>query len=239
MKRTFLFMNIISVCLTIVNFSLGMSFKTKMKSLFNNTENDDYLQYDYLSNVLCEPYFILIKVIVTFDLGYFMIYFFLKFILCNTSSGNVHNDNVLTKSIRENKMTNLLVEFLFLFFIKGISLGFGFFYAIEAVIETKRIIEDVSNAQSDKQLEILNEILTTTLYIKWFDLITMIYTLWMYVVRIGKGIWKNKEKRKRKDRVGDVQEKQLLIKRNESEHVNLDESEEKIDGNNSIEGAIN
>jgi hypothetical protein len=96
--------------------------------------------------------------------------------------------------MRENKMTNLLVEFLFLLFIKGISLGFGFFYAIEAVIETKRIIEDVSNAQSDKQLEILNEILTTTLYIKWFDLITMIYTLWMYVVRIGKGIWKNKEK---------------------------------------------
>ena len=91
--------------------------------------------------------------------------------------------------MKENKMSNLFVEFLFLILIKGLSLGFGFFYAIESVIETKRIIEDITNIQTETQLKILNSILTLCVYIKWMDLITMIYVLW--------DIWKDAHKSKK------------------------------------------
>ena len=91
--------------------------------------------------------------------------------------------------MKENKMSNLFVELLFLILIKGLSLGFGFFYAIESVIETKRIIEDITNIQTETQLKILNSILTLCVYIKWMDLITMIYVLW--------DIWKDAHKSKK------------------------------------------
>ena len=57
------------------------------------------------------------------------------FTFCFCKETNDKNaDNVRTKAMKENKMSNLFVEFLFLILIKGLSLGFGFFYSIESVI---------------------------------------------------------------------------------------------------------
>lgn len=120
------------------------------------------------------------------------------FSFCFCKETNDKNaDNVRTKAMKENKMSNLFVEFLFLVLIKGLALGFGFFYAIESVIEAKRIIEDITNIQTETQLKILNRILTLCVYIKWMDLITMIYVLWMYGVRFGKDFWKDENKSKK------------------------------------------
>ncbi len=57
-----------------------------------------------------------------------------------------------------NKFNNLVIEFLFFFLIKGIALGFSYFYSIEIIEETKRIINDYSNQQTKEQLELLNSI---------------------------------------------------------------------------------
>ena len=196
MKKTFFVFNIISIALTVINFILAVAFKYDVSSLLSKTENDNQLQYEYLSKVLCDSYFILQIVALSFDISYYILSAMFSFCFCKETNDK-NADNVRTKAIKENKMSNLFVEFLFLVLIKGLALGFGFFYAIESVIEAKRIIEDITNIQTESQLKILNRILTLCVYIKWMDLITMIYVLWMYGVRFGKDFWKDENKSKK------------------------------------------
>ena len=195
MKKTFFVLKLISFILTVTNFILALVFKYEISSLLSNTENDNQLQYEYLSKVLCDSYFILQVVAFCFDVVYYLLYAMCTFCFCKETNDK-NADNVRTKAMKENKMSNLLVEFLFLVLIKGLALGFGFFYAIESVIETKRIIQDITNIQTETQLKILNTILGLCVYIKWMNLITMIYVLWMYGVRLGKDLWKDAHKKK-------------------------------------------
>lgn len=197
MKKTFFLLNIFSIIFTVTNFCLAIILKCKINDLLFNTEEDSKLQYEYLSEVLCASYFILQMVATSFDVVYYLLYLAFEFLLCNETNDR-HADNVRTKAMKENKMSNLFVELLFTLLIKGLALGFGFFYSIEIVIEARRIIEDLTNIQTQVQLEILNSILGLTTYIKWLNLITMIYVIWIYGVRIGKNWWKQCSKKKKK-----------------------------------------
>lgn len=190
MKKTFFLLNIFSIIFTITNFCLAITFKCKISDLLFNTEEGSKLQYEYLSEVLCASYFILQMVATSFDVVYYLLYVAFEYLLCNETNDR-HADNVRTNAMKENKMSNLFVELLFTILIKGLALGFGFFYSIEIVIETRRIIEDLTNPQTQVQLEILNNILGLTTYIKWLNLITMIYVIWIYTVRIGKN-WRKR-----------------------------------------------
>ena len=199
MKKTFFVLNLISFILTVTNFILALVFKYEISSLLSNTENDNQLQYEYLSKVLCDSYFILQVVAFCFDVVYYLLYAMCTFCFCKETNDK-NADNVRTKAMKENKMSNLFVELLFTLLIKGLALGFGFFYSIEIVIEARRIIEDLTNIQTQVQLEILNSILGLTTYIKWLNLITMIYVIWIYGVRIGKNWWKQCSKKKKSNK---------------------------------------
>ena len=204
----------ISYILTLLNFGISVWFILTLNSLFDNTESDSYLQYDYLSGVLIRPYFILQIVALSFDIGYFILYLLLVFIFCKTG-GNEYDDNVLTKSIRENKMSNLFMEFLFTITVKGIALGFGFFYIIEAIIETKRIIEDKSNEQTDKQNEILKQLLFQCKILFATLLLQMIYILICYIVRFISGCCcDGNERNKRNNNKKLLSEESLLNEHN-------------------------
>jgi dipeptide/tripeptide permease len=96
-------------------------------------------------------------------------------------------------------MSNLFMEFLFTITVKGIALGFGFFYIIEAIIETKRIIEDKSNEQTDKQNEILKQLLFQCKILFATLLLQMIYILICYIVRFISGCCCESNERNRRN----------------------------------------
>ena len=196
MTKTYHCSQLISYFLTLFNFGISVWLILTLNSLFQNTESDSFLQYDYLSGVLLRPYFILQTVVLSFDIGYFVLYLLLVFIFCKTG-GNEHDDNVLTKSIRENKMSNLFMEFLFTVTVKGIALGFGFFYIIETIIETRRIIEDKSNEQTDRQNELLKQLLFQSKILFGSLLFQMIYILICYIGRFIGGCCCDNELNKR------------------------------------------
>lgn len=203
MKKTFVILNFINVVFTIINVSLAISYKYQMKKLYANTEEDSTLQYLYLYEMLCNPYYILQMTALAFDIGYYILLLLFTYVFC-ADTNDENADNVRAKAMKENRMSNMLVEFLFLVLIKGIAYGFGFFYAIEGVWEAKRIIEDVTNVQTKVQLSILNNILKIVSYIKWVNLITMVYILWMYIIRFAK------ECRKKNKRIKKTKNEALL-----------------------------
>ena len=81
--------------------------------------------------------------------------------------------------------------------IKGIALGFSFFYLYEIKIETQRIVDDESNPQDHNQLEVLNSILSNYMLMKIINLMTMVYIIFSYIYRFLKHL-KHKNKIKNK-----------------------------------------
>jgi dipeptide/tripeptide permease len=90
--------------------------------------------------------------------------------------------NIRTKSVQENMVSNIMVEFLFMTMIKGLALGFGIFYMYELDIEIKRIInvKDINNKQED----VLNEMLTVVIWCGVFNFATLVYQLIFYGIRL-------------------------------------------------------
>jgi hypothetical protein len=90
--------------------------------------------------------------------------------------------NIRTKSVQENMVSNIMVEFLFMTMIKGLALGFGIFYIYELDIEIKRIInlKDINNRQED----VLNEMLTVVIFCGVFNFATLVYQFIFYGIRL-------------------------------------------------------
>jgi hypothetical protein len=90
--------------------------------------------------------------------------------------------NIRTKSVQENMVSNIMVEFLFMTMIKGLALGFGIFYIYELDIEIKRIInlKDINNRQED----VLNEMLTFVIFCGVFNFATLVYQFIFYGIRL-------------------------------------------------------
>ena len=186
----------ITFLFTLINISLAIYLKFKSDKLYFITEQDSYLQYEYLIEVLIKSYIKFQNISLIFDISYYLLVkFFEKYVF--NEKKEMDHDNVLLKAIKESKISNLFMEFFFLLFIKGIALGFSLFYLYEIKIETERIVNDISNPQNNNQLNILNSILSSCILMKIINLMTIIYIIFSYVYRYIKHL-KHKNKIKNK-----------------------------------------
>ena len=151
MERKNKLLIIFSYCLTLINILLAFWLNIKSKTLYEITEEDSQLQYEYLSEILIISFFKLLITTCIFDIGYFLVNLFFTYCFCKFEE----DANIKIPINQGNKFSNLVIEFLFFFLIKGIALGFSYFYSIEIIEETKRIINDYSNPQTKEQLELL------------------------------------------------------------------------------------
>ena len=195
-KKTFFILMFISFLFTLLNISLAIYLKFKSDKLYFITEQDSYLQYEYLIEVLINSYIKFQNISLIFDISYYLLVkFFEKYVF--NEKKEIDHDNVLLKAIKESKISNLFMEFFFLLFIKGIALGFSLFYLYEIKIETQRIVDDESNPQDHNQLEVLNSILSNYMLMKIINLMTMVYIIFSYIYRFLKHL-KHKNKIKNK-----------------------------------------
>ena len=181
MTKNYIVIIIISFIFSFINLCLAILVQIKGNNLYKITSEDSYLQYEYLNDILIISYLKLLITASSFDIGYLLLYFFLNFCICNNNEDNL--DDVKIKNIQEQKISNLVIEFLFFILIKGIALGFGVFYSIEIIDETKRIIDDKSNPQNDKQLQLLKNIKIISYFMKWIVILTIIYLIGIYLFR--------------------------------------------------------
>ncbi len=197
MKRnTFYILLFVSFLFTLINFSLALYLKYKSQKLYFVTESDSFLQYEYLIEVLINSYFKFQNISLLFDISYYLLVKFFEKYIYNEKKEKDH-DNVLLKAIKDSKISNLFMEFFFLVLIKGIALGFSYFYLYEILKECKRIIDDFSNPQNNEQLDILNSILSNCNLMKIMIFLTIFYIFFSYFFRLWKHL-KHKQKIKNK-----------------------------------------
>lgn len=180
MSKLSLSLNIINIAFTIINVILSIILQSQ-KSSFNSATTTTLVRYRYFEDVLLNPYFKLIMTSLFYDILYYSGKFLLLRYFFNIKSES-NEENVRTKSIRENMVSNIMVEFLFMTMIKGLALGFGFFYVIELNKEIKRIIrlKDINN----KQENVLDSMLTVVTINGTFNLLTMIYQFVFFGIRL-------------------------------------------------------
>ena len=183
MKGVCLFFTFISFILTIINFALAYSLKYKSLNLYKITKLDSQRQFEYLSEVLIVSNLKLHITAFAYDIIYILLFIFLSKCIFNENQNDQNMENIRIKAMKENEVSNLFIEFFSLFFIKGIALGFGFFYSFEIIIEIKKIIKDLSTPKSEDQLNILQSILLFCTLMKWINLFTMFYLIWLYTLR--------------------------------------------------------
>ncbi len=212
MERKNKILIIISYCLTLINILLAFWLNIKSKTLYEITEEDSQLQYEYLTEILIISFFKLLITTCIFDIGYFLVNLFFIYCFCKFEE----DENIKIPINQGNKFSNLVIEFLFFFLIKGIALGFSYFYSIEIIEETKRIINDYSNPQTKEQLELLKSIKNHTYFMKWIILITMIYLLFIYLTKFISYICQsddnkiNKENKSKEIKVNDYIDERTL-----------------------------
>ena len=214
MERKNKILIIISYCLTLINILLAFWLNIKSKTLYEITEEDSQLQYEYLTEILIISFFKLLITTCIFDIGYFLVNLFFTYCFCKFEE----DENIKIPINQGNKFSNLVIEFLFFFLIKGIALGFSCFYSIEIIEETKRITNDYSNPQTKEQLELLKSIKNHTYFMKWIILITMIYLLFIYLTKFISYICQsddnkiNKENKSKEIKVNDyIDERSLSL----------------------------
>lgn len=172
--------NIINFLFTLVNSILSIILISK-KNSFNLETRTSLVRYRYFENVLIDSYFKLIITHLFYDVFYYILTYFLTRFFFDLS--NEKNEvNVRTKSVQENMVSNIMVEFLFMTMIKGLALGFGIFYIYELDIEIKRIInlKDINSRQED----ILNGMLTLVVCCGIFNFATLVYQFIFYGIRL-------------------------------------------------------
>ena len=102
-----------------------------------------------------------------------------------------NEQNIRTKSIQENMISNIMVEFIFMTMIKGLALGFGIFYIFELDKEIKRIIKvrEINNKQENP----LNSMNSIVIINGTFNFLTLLYQLFFFGIRLFKSIKGNKK----------------------------------------------
>ena len=175
-------LNIINISFTIINVILSFILIFQKKA-FDNATKTTLVRYRYFEYVLLVPYFKLIMTSLLYDILNYSVRFFLKKFYTNIKSDK-NEENIRTKSIRENMVSNLMLEFLFMSMIKGLALGFGVFYVIELDKEIKRIIKlrDINNNQ-EKTLKGMASVVTIS---GFFDFITIIFQIIFFMINLCK-----------------------------------------------------
>ena len=205
MSNLFISINILNISFSIINLILSIILESQ-KNSFNSATKTTLVRYRYFEDVLINPYFKLIITSFFYDILYYSSKFLLTKYFFNIKDEK-NEENIRTKSIQENMVSNIMVEFLFMSMIKGIALGFGFFYCIELDKEIKRIIKlrDINNNQEN----ILNGMLTVVNVNGIFNILTIVYQFMFFGVRLFVACKNNKK--------NNIQENHLERKHTEKE----------------------
>ena len=195
MKGVYLFFTFISFILTIINLALAYFLKKKAIKLYEITNPESHREFEYLSDVLITSNLKLHYTAFSYDIIYIFGFLFLSKCIFNENETDQNSENIRIKAMKENEISNLFIEFFSLFFIKGIALGFGFFYSFEIVFELKKIVKDISTPKNEKQINILHSILLNCTFMKWINLFTMIYLIWLYTIRFIESCFFSEEKK--------------------------------------------
>lgn len=184
--------NIINISFTVINLIFAIILEA-LKSSFNSATTTTLIRYRYFEEVLLNPYFKLIMTSFFYDiLFYSSKYLLTKYFFKLSKEKN--EQNIRTKSIQENMLSNILVEFLFMTMIKGLALGFGIFYIFELDTEIKRIIK--VREINDKQEKALNSMSSIVIMNGTFNFLTLLYQLIFFGIRIFKAIKGNSKNHK-------------------------------------------
>ena len=195
MKGIYLFFIFISFILTIINLALAYFLKYKTIKLYEITKLDSQREFEYLSDVLITSNLKLHYTAFAYDIIYIFGFLFLSKCIFNENETDQNSENIRIKAMKENEISNLFIEFFSLFFIKGIALGFGFFYSFEIVFEIQKIVKDISTPKNEEQINILQSILLNCTFMKWINLFTMIYLIWLYTIRFIESCFFSEEKK--------------------------------------------
>lgn len=195
MKGVYLFFTFISFILTIINLALAYFLKKKAIKLYEITNPESHREFEYLSDVLITSNLKLHYTAFSYDIIYIFGFLFLSKCIFNENETDQNSENIRIKAMKENEISNLFIEFFSLFFIKGIALGFGFFYSFEIVFELKKIVKDISTPKNEEQINILHSILLNCTFMKWINLFTMIYLIWLYTIRFIESCFFSEEKK--------------------------------------------
>ena len=183
MKGIYLFFIFISFILTIINLALAYFLKYKTIKLYEITNPESHREFEYLSDVLITSNLKLHYTAFAYDIIYIFGFLFLSKCIFNENETDQNSENIRIKAMKENEISNLFIEFFSLFFIKGIAYGFGFFYSFEIVFEIQKIVKDISTPKNEEQINILQSILLNCTFMKWINLFTMFYLIWIYALR--------------------------------------------------------
>ena len=186
MQKIELIINIINIAFTVSNSILSIILKVQKSSFISETTTT-LIRYNYFLYVLLDPFFKLAMTALFFDVLLYISSYLLKRFFFKLNKEN--EQSILIKSIQDNMMSNILVEFFFMVMIKGLALGFGFFYLIKLTEEIDKIkdIKDINN----KQENILNK-MVTIIYITEISIaLTVGYQFVFFGIRICKACNKN------------------------------------------------
>jgi hypothetical protein len=187
MSKSDIIINIINIAFTISNTILGIVLEVKKNSFISETTTT-LVRYRYFLYVLLDPYFKLIMTALFFDILLYLSSFLLKRFFFKLNNEE-NQENVLTKSIQDNMISNILVEFFFMTMIKGLALGFGFFYIIELYKEIDKIkgVRDVNKEQEN----ILNQMVTIIIICGISNIMTIGYQFIFFGIRLCGACSKN------------------------------------------------
>ena len=124
MQKIELIINIINIAFTVSNSILSIILEVQKSSFISETTTT-LIRYNYFLYVLLDPFFKLAMTALFFDLLLYISSYLLKRFFFKLNKEN--EQSILIKSIQDNMMSNILVEFFFMVMIKGLALGFGFF----------------------------------------------------------------------------------------------------------------
>ena len=226
MSILFISINILNISFTIINVILSIVLEAQ-KNSFNSATKTTLVRYRYFEDVLINPYFKLIMTSLFYDILYYSSKFLLTRYFFNIKSKE-NEENIRTKSIQENMVSNLLVEFFFMTMIKGLALGFGIFYCIELDKEIKRIIKvrDINNNQEN----ILNGMITVVAVNGIFNFLTIVYQFLFFGIRFFLACKDNKKHNFQENSIGRQNKGKELKKVNSAGNISLPETE--INGDN-------
>lgn len=181
MVKIDIIINLINIGLSLLNFILATILQGQ-KDDFNSKTETSLIRYRFLENVLIEPYYKLMITALLYDILLYTSTFLLSKFFFKVSSDK-NEENVRTKSMRENRVSNIFVEFIFTTMIKGLALGFGFFYVTQMDKEIKRILK-VRNI-NDNQENVLNSMISIVIINGVSNILTIIYQFLFFGYRLA------------------------------------------------------
>jgi hypothetical protein len=216
MCKTTTLINIINISFSVINLIFAIILQVQ-KGMFNSKTETTLVRYRYFENVLVEPYFKLIITSFFYDILLYTTTFLLTKYFFKVSSDK-NEENIRTKSIQENMVSNLMVEFLFMIMIKGLALGFGIFYIYEIDEEIKRIIK-VRDINEDQEA-VLNSMISFVIINGVLNFITIVYQFFYFGIRLWIACKNNKK--------GHVQENMIMDDRKKFNKINTIKKEKHL-----------